>query len=102
MFVKKWAGKFRKILFDSFKTLILGLVTDGLFRKVCVTCETPTGFPYIDQITPTVTIAVVGNGWGATTSEEIGRLASVLSLNGSWDSEIPKDLFEIVLKEETE
>ena len=66
---------------------------------MCVTCESPTKFPYIDQITPTVTIAVVGNGYGAATAEEIGRLAAVLSLNGTWDSEIPADLFKIVLKE---
>lgn len=68
---------------------------------MCVTCETPTGLPYIDKVTPTVTLAVAGNGWGATTAEEIGRLAAYLSLTGSWDSEIPKALFEIVIKKKT-
>lgn len=88
-------------MLSSLFFFLLGLVTDGLFRKVCVTCETPTGLPYIDKVTPTVTLAVAGNGWGATTAEEIGRLASCLSLTGSWDSEIPKALFEIVIKKNT-
>lgn len=71
-----------------------------MYRKICVTCETPTGFPYIDQVTPTVTLAAVGNGWGATYAEEIGRIAATLSLTGIWDSELPKSLFEIVPKED--
>lgn len=88
-------------MLSSLFFFLIGLVTDGIFRKVCVTCETPTGFPYIDRITPTVTLAVAGNGWGATTAEEIGRLAACLSLTGFWDSKIPKALFEIVVKEDT-
>lgn len=84
-----------EILFEA----LPGLKSDGLFRKICVTAETPSGFPYVDQVSPTVTIAVAGCGWGVTCGEEIGRLAANLSLTGSWDSEVPKTLFEIIPKE---
>ena len=91
----------KNLVFTSIIILLLGLVTEGIFRKVGVTSVTPSGFPYVDQVTPTVTIAVFGNGCSSSMAEEIGRIAAVLSLSGSWDSEIPRALFEMVLKEKS-
>ncbi|CAL1281697.1 unnamed protein product [Larinioides sclopetarius] len=71
---------------------------EAVSSKTCLTCHNETGLPYIDRVTPTVTVAVVGNGVGAMTSDEVGRIAAELSLNGKWDSELPKNLFEAVLE----
>ncbi|XP_055948444.1 uncharacterized protein LOC129981571 [Argiope bruennichi] len=76
--------------------IIPNLKVTDVRSKTCITCDSPPHLPYIDRITPTVTIAVVGNGLGATTCDEIGRIASELSVTGKWDSELPKSLFEAI------
>ncbi|GFT31236.1 peroxisomal sarcosine oxidase [Nephila pilipes] len=72
---------------------------NAMRSKTCITCDSPSRLPYIDRITPTVTVAVVGNGLGATTCDEVGRIAACLSITGKWDSELTKSLFEIILEE---
>lgn len=62
----------------------------------CVTCYNKSGQPYIDRVSPTVTVAVVGNGEGAKYSDEIGRIAAALSLTGKWESELPKSHFQAI------
>ncbi|KAF8795754.1 Monomeric sarcosine oxidase like protein [Argiope bruennichi] len=74
--------------------LIPGLNFNSLSRRTCVTCNTPSGLPYIDRVSPTVTVAVAGNGKGAKFSDEVGRIAAHFSLTGKWDSELSQGLFE--------
>ncbi|GBO03340.1 hypothetical protein AVEN_231801-1, partial [Araneus ventricosus] len=64
--------------------------------KTCITCDSPPHLPFIDRLTPTVTVAAVGNGLGATTCDEVGRIAAELSATGKWDSELHKSLFEAI------
>ncbi|KFM83517.1 hypothetical protein X975_07038, partial [Stegodyphus mimosarum] len=65
----------------------------------CVTCDSPSGLPYIDRVTPTVTVAVVGNGKGAKFSDEVGRIAAHLSVTGKWDSELMQSQFKAIFAE---
>ncbi|GFR12168.1 peroxisomal sarcosine oxidase [Trichonephila clavata] len=82
------------------KRIIPDLKVNRVQSKTCITCDSPTRLPYIDRITPTVAVAAVGNGLGATICDEVGRLAACLSVTGQWDSELPKSLFEIILEED--
>ncbi|CAL1281693.1 unnamed protein product [Larinioides sclopetarius] len=78
--------------------LIPGLKYIGMKKHTCATCKTPSGLPYIDRVTPTVTVAVAGNGKGAKFSDEVGRIAAHLCLAGKWDSEVSQGLFEAVFQ----
>ncbi|GBO35846.1 hypothetical protein AVEN_10319-1, partial [Araneus ventricosus] len=71
---------------------------EGVSSKTCLTSHNETGLPYIDRVTPTVTVAVVGNGVGAAICDEVGRIAAELSTSGEWDSDLPRNLFEAVLE----
>ncbi|KAG8182835.1 hypothetical protein JTE90_000442 [Oedothorax gibbosus] len=64
----------------------------------CACCYSLSGLPYIDKISPTVTVACAGNGKGAKFSDEVGRIAAKLSLTGEWDSEIPKEKFKVIFQ----
>ncbi|KAF8795751.1 hypothetical protein HNY73_000214 [Argiope bruennichi] len=71
-------------------SIIPGLKVEEVKGKTCITCDSPSGLPYIDRISLTVTVAVVGNGKGATICDEVGRIAADLSLTGKWKSELPQ------------
>jgi hypothetical protein len=43
-------------------------------------------------------IAIGGNGYAAKSSDEIGRLAVELLMNGKWDIDLPQSLFHVKLK----
>ncbi|XP_071040633.1 putative sarcosine oxidase [Parasteatoda tepidariorum] len=99
--VKKWyqsTGSEDTLSFFSrmLKDLLPGLKVEKIFNVPCVTADSPTGFPYIDRLTPTVTVAAIGNSRGAAMCEEVGRLAAHLSVTGKWDSKISKSLFEVI------
>ncbi|KFM80511.1 Peroxisomal sarcosine oxidase, partial [Stegodyphus mimosarum] len=79
--------------------MLPGLDFEDISSMTCVTCENPSGLPYIDQIRPTVTVAVVGNGKGAKFSDEVGRIAAHLSMTGKWDSELAKSQFKVIFAE---
>lgn len=64
----------------------------------CVVDVAPSNRPYIDKIHSQLGIAVAGNGYAAKSSDEIGRLAVELLMNGKWDIDVPKDLFCVKLK----
>ncbi|GBN25845.1 hypothetical protein AVEN_58858-1 [Araneus ventricosus] len=80
------------------KQLLPNANFEGVSSKTCLTSHNETGLPYIDHVTPTVTVAVVGNGVGAAICDEVGRIAAELSTSGEWDSELPRNLFEAVLE----
>ena len=73
-----------------------GLNYEGINKMTCVTSHNTSGQPYIDRVSPTVTVGVVGNGRGAQYSDEVGRIAAVLSLTGKWESELPKSHFRVM------
>lgn len=58
----------------------------------------PSNRPYIDKIHDQMGIAIGGNGYAAKSSDEIGRLAVELLMNGKWDIELPRSLFHVKLK----
>ncbi|XP_035230948.1 uncharacterized protein LOC118202848 isoform X2 [Stegodyphus dumicola] len=102
--VKHWyLSKGDERVIEMYSKLLIemlpGLEVEGLSSMTCVTCESPSGLPYIDQVSPTVTVAVVGNGKGAKFSDEVGRIAAHLSITGKWDSELAKSQFKVILAE---
>ncbi|GBN27120.1 hypothetical protein AVEN_224320-1 [Araneus ventricosus] len=89
---KEVLDKYSRFVID----IIPGLKVEEVTGKTCITCDSPSALPYIDRISPTVTVAVVGNGGGATICDEVGRIAAELSLTGKWNSELPPKLFEAI------
>jgi len=59
----------------------------------CVTTHTPSCRPYIDLLTPTLGVALGGNGYAAKSSDEIGRIAADLLVNGEWSHDLARDAF---------
>lgn len=99
--IKRWylsKGDPRKIkTLSKFLVKVLpGLNFEKVTDMTCVTSYSPSGQPYIDRVSPTVTVAAVANGKGAKFSDEVGRIAATLSLTGRWDSELSKSHFEAV------
>ncbi|GFT31238.1 peroxisomal sarcosine oxidase [Nephila pilipes] len=80
------------------KKLLPCIEFEEISSKTCLTCHNETCLPYIDRITPTFSIAVVGNGVGASISDEVGRIAAELSISGKWDSSLPKSIFQAIFK----
>ena len=63
----------------------------------CVVTETKTDRPYIDKIHAQLGVAIGGNGYAAKSSDEIGRIAAALMIDG-WSSDIPKDVFRLQIR----
>ena len=71
--------------------LLPGLKVVSCHGDSCVTLNTPTkSAPIIDTVLPGVTIAGAGCGTGAMSSDEVGRVAAVLSLTGEWDCSVDR------------
>ncbi|XP_055948441.1 uncharacterized protein LOC129981570 [Argiope bruennichi] len=101
--VQKWYNNDGDVeLVDQLLCLLKQLLPNVKFEQVgsktCLTCHNSTGLPYVDCVTPTISIAAVGNGCGAVICDEIGRIAAELSTSGKWVSELPKSLFEARLE----
>ncbi|XP_035210047.1 uncharacterized protein LOC118184482 [Stegodyphus dumicola] len=102
--IKQWyLSKGDERVIDVYSKLLIemlpGLEVEGISSMTCVTCHSPSGLPYIDRVTPTVTVAVVGNGKGAKFSDEVGRIAAHLSVTGKWDSELMQSQFKAIFAE---
>ena len=50
-------------------------------------------YPYIDMASERIGIVVGGNGKGAKSSDEIGRLGAEMVRTGAWPSSLPESLF---------
>lgn len=50
----------------------------------CVITETPSGLPYLGFVDDGLAVALAGNGSAAKSSDELGRLASLLFAEGGW------------------
>ncbi|KAJ8304174.1 hypothetical protein KUTeg_017757, partial [Tegillarca granosa] len=57
----------------------------------CVITETPTERPYIDMIHSQLGVAIGGNGFAAKSSDEIGRIATMMVLKDVWDTKIARE-----------
>ena len=51
--------------------------------------------PYIDEIVPGIYLAGGGCGYAAKSCDEIGRIASKLTTQNKWTSELPQNLFKV-------
>jgi sarcosine oxidase len=64
---------------ESITNLIPLLKNQPMHFETCATTHTISGYPYIGKISNRINVCVGGNGYGAKSSDEIGRLgASVL------------------------
>ncbi|KAK3575877.1 hypothetical protein CHS0354_029826 [Potamilus streckersoni] len=101
MEVKEWFCKGDQRLVNTTADLIIsmfkGMEPLTVKGDFCVVVGTPTFFPYIDLVHSELGIATGGNGLGAKSSDEIGRIAVAMMTTG-WDSEIPKEKFTLRLK----
>ena len=59
----------------------------------CLITDTATHYPYIDMVSDRIGIVVGGNGKGAKSSDEIGRLGAEMVRTGEWSSSLPESLF---------
>ena len=59
----------------------------------CLITDTATHYPYIDMASERIGIVVGGNGKGAKSSDEIGRLGAEMIRTGEWPSSLPESLF---------
>ena len=66
----------------------------------CVVTETKTDRPYIDKVHAQLGVAIGGNGYAAKSSDEIGRIAASMMIDG-WRSDIPKDTFRLHIRRKT-
>ncbi|XP_054713485.1 uncharacterized protein LOC129222948 [Uloborus diversus] len=98
-YLSKGDQKKVQYLSKALREMLPDVKVESISSMTCVTTETPSGLPYIDRVTPTVTVAVAGNGVGAKLSEEVGRIAATLSLTGRWDSELERSQFKIIKDE---
>ncbi|XP_033634425.1 uncharacterized protein LOC117295782 [Asterias rubens] len=82
----------------NIRQLFPELVPLSTHSETCVTVTTPTRKLYCDMVTPRLGVLVGGNGWGAKSSDEIGRMGAGMILSGSWDHDMPQDVFKAMWK----
>ncbi|XP_077992810.1 uncharacterized protein LOC144446844 [Glandiceps talaboti] len=82
------------ILFDVVK----GINPVSTHGECAVTTHTPTSLPYCDMVTPTLGVVVAGNGYAATSGDEIGRMAARMIIAGHWDHDFPQEQFKVRFK----
>jgi sarcosine oxidase len=54
--------------------------------KPCILTDTPSLKPYIGLLSDNLFVAVGGNGYGAKSSDELGRMGAVTARGGELDS----------------
>ena len=79
--------------------LLPGLAIKSVVGDSCVTSNTPgKAAPFIDIPLPGLVVAGGGCGHGAMGSDEIGRVAASLAVEGTWDCEVSQDLCRVQYK----
>ena len=74
------------------KYFVKGLKSEEVSGGCCVTSNTPSKeAPYIDYAAENLIIAAGGCGYAAQSSDEIGRIAAMLAIEGKWDSCIKRE-----------
>ena len=81
---------------DALKATVQALLPKLPFAsftsRPCVITETPSGHPYVGFVDDGVAVAVGGNGSAAKSSDELGRLASMLFSEEGWSDSIDAEL----------
>ena len=67
-------------LLSRLRTVLLGLAIGRTRRFPCAYAKTRTGYPLIHRFAPGLTILAGGNGAGAKSSDEVGRLGARAAL----------------------
>ena len=84
------------------KTFVNDLIVEEVTGGCCVTSNTPTKTaPYIQEVAEDLVVAAGGCGYAASRSDEIGRIAAVLAVEGRWDSDIDQKEMEVVWRNRT-
>ena len=66
----------------------------------CLITYSAHGNPYIDVLeAERVYVTTAGNGMGAKSSDEIGRIGALLCATGEWHSELDREDFRVVYAE---
>ncbi|MBA00936.1 MAG: FAD-dependent oxidoreductase [Chloroflexi bacterium] len=68
----------KNIAHESIINLIPSLHKQPMHFETCAHTETTTGHPYIGMLSNNIGVAVGGNGYGAKSSDEIGRLGAAI------------------------
>jgi sarcosine oxidase len=88
------ADEDRETLHQTVLAVIPDLAGAPSHTDTCAVTSTVSGYPYVDLIADgRVCVAVGGNGQAAKSSDEIGRLAARLLLDGRWSDELPEEAF---------
>ncbi len=90
------ADVLRRALLD----LIPGLAARSFVRKACVLAYTEHGYPYLDAVEPgRLYVAAGGCGSSAKSSNEIGRMAALMTAQDAWTYDIAAQHFRAVYTE---
>ena len=77
--------------------MIPGLQTLSYQSVPCLITYSAHGNPYVDEVREkSVYVATAGNGMGAKSSDEIGRMGALLCATDDWHSELDRDDFRVV------
>jgi len=84
-------------LADFLKSFIKDLTVKEVTGGCCVTSNTVTKTaPYIEEVAEDLVVAAGGCGYAASRSDEIGRIAAVLAVEGKWDSDIDRKEMKVI------
>lgn len=81
--------------------VVKGINVKSFYGDRCVITETPTERPYIDMIHSQLGVAIGGNGFAAKSSDEIGRIATMMVLKDVWDTKIAREDVKLRVKNNT-
>ena len=73
---------------DALVGLIPALAGQPMHTETCAYTMTASGYPYIGMVNDRIGVVVGGNGRGAKSSDEIGRLGAVALLGGTVDERL--------------
>jgi sarcosine oxidase len=85
-----------ELLAKEAKSFIAGLNPKRTIVDTCVTVDTPTGHPYLDEVEPGWFLAAGGHGWAAKSSNELGSIIATLAVTSQWDCPFPQKWFKAV------
>eukprot|EP00092_Neocalanus_flemingeri_P024620 GFUD01026703.1.p1 GENE.GFUD01026703.1~~GFUD01026703.1.p1 ORF type:complete len:407 (+),score=122.84 GFUD01026703.1:198-1418(+) len=90
---KEAVAELAQFLQSFIKDLTVEEVTGGC----CVTSNTPTkAAPFIQEVAEDLVVAAGGCGYAAMSSDEIGRIAAVLAVEGRWDTDVDQEEMKVV------
>lgn len=79
---------------NSLRSLLPNAEIASTVTAPCVVTGTASGYPYIGWVDDGVAVAIGGNGSAAKSSDELGRLASLVVDGDGWDSAYDAGLFK--------